>query len=162
MRYELRLHRVTFGILAVVLMAFVAFLFYIRPSESNISEKYLPICCLDCCLFSLVCISQFLTQLRFRLSRLWQRLMLCCSVWQNCASLSTWRVTPLTERRYSSVDSLRSLSALYSSAGQSFRQKEARPCWAMSPSFPSCNYFHFSSTLAPALPRQTSMDQFQR
>jgi drug/metabolite transporter (DMT)-like permease len=35
MRYELRLHRVTFGILAVVLMAFVAFLFYIRPSLAD-------------------------------------------------------------------------------------------------------------------------------
>jgi hypothetical protein len=35
MRYELRLHRVTFGILAVVLMGFVAFLFYIRPSLAD-------------------------------------------------------------------------------------------------------------------------------
>ena len=35
MRYELRLHRLTFGILAVVLMAFVAFLFYIRPGLAD-------------------------------------------------------------------------------------------------------------------------------
>src|SRR6476619_6003201 len=35
MRYELRLHRLTFGILAVVLMAFVAFLFYVRPSLAD-------------------------------------------------------------------------------------------------------------------------------
>lgn len=188
MRYELRLHRVTFGILAVVLMAFVAFLFYIRPSLADErleviaslaivivaaaafvamgmiegimvfyfgkQHKREVLCYLLLGLLSLVSglylsISETTS---LQTVSLWQRLMLCCSVWQNCASLSTWSVTLVTEGRYLGVASLRSLLSLYSSAGQSLRRKEPRPCWSMSPSFPSCNYFHFFSTLALPCP----------